>query len=103
MNDALWVKGTKRIIHERPVYRSLGPTQFILRDECVVAIVQMGGLVEEQTAVLNGAIGRVSDQFGVGVAGFDERRVVVQPFDGGGRIAVHSKWDTPVMLLFWVL
>lgn len=102
-NDAFLVKRVKRIIHELPVYRCLVSTQFILHDERVVAVVDVGGLVEEQTAVLNGAVGRVSDQFGVGVACFDERQVVVQPSDGGRRIAVHSEWETPVMLWLWVL
>lgn len=102
-NDALRVKGVKRIVHELPVACSLVSTQFILHDERVVAVVEVRGLVEEQTAVLNGAVSRVSDQFGVGVACFDERKFVVQPSDAGRRIAVHSEWETPVMLWLWVL
>ncbi len=102
-NDALRVKGVKRIVHELPIACSLVSTQFILHDERVVAVVEVRGFVEEQTAVLSGAVGCVSDQFGVGVACFDERQVVVQPSDAGGRIAVHSEWETPVMLWLWVL
>lgn len=102
-NDALWVKGVKRIVHELPVACSLVSTQFILHNERVVAVVEVRGFVEEQTAVLNGAVGHVSDQFSVGVDCFDERKVIVQPSDTGGRIAVHSEWETPVVLWLWVL
>lgn len=67
-----------------------------------MAIVEVRGLVEEQTAVFDRAVVRVWDDLGVHVATFRQLRPVVEPADGGFRIAVHGEGETPVVLGFGV-
>lgn len=51
-NDPLWIKWVEGVVHKHPSGGGLSPSQFVLHDQSVVAIVDVRGLVEEETAVL---------------------------------------------------
>lgn len=48
-----WVEG---VVHKLPNGCGLIPSQFVLRYQSVVAVVNVGGLVEEETTVFHGSV-----------------------------------------------
>lgn len=85
--------------HKHPAGCGLIPSQFVLHDQSVVAVVHVGGLVEEETSVFLWPVGRVGDELGESEGGTFEFVAFVAPADVRFRISIHSKWETPVMLL----
>lgn len=97
-NNALGVGGLEGVVHEIPCGVGLVAAQPVVDHQRVHAIVHVGGLVEEQAAVLDRAVVRVGDQLGVGVPALVQRLSVVQPADGGLWVPVHGKGEAPVVL-----
>lgn len=52
-NHPLGIDSAKRVIHKHPGGRGLIPSQFVLHNQSVKAVVDVGGLVEEETAVFH--------------------------------------------------
>lgn len=50
-NDPLWIKRIEGVHHKHPSGCGLLLSQSVLHNHSVVAIVDVGGLVEEETAV----------------------------------------------------
>lgn len=100
---AFGVEGVKRVIHELSAGRRLVSAQRVFHDERVVAVVEVSGFVEEEAAVLDGAVVRVWDELRVDEHVVHQRGVVVQPADPRRRVAVHAEGETPVMLLLRLL
>lgn len=59
----------------------------------------MSWLVEEEAAVLDGAVVRIWDELRVGELALHQWHVVVQPPDAWRWISVYREGETPVMLL----
>lgn len=90
------------VVHERPGGGGLVPPQFVLHDHRVEAVVEVGGLVERQAAVLDRAVVDVSQEVGVHVGGLLQLLAVVQPGDVGLWVPVHGERETPVVVLHGV-
>lgn len=78
----------------------VGCAQGVLGDECVVAIVVVGGLVEEQAALGDLALLVVLH---VGDLGLTQRLPVVQPVQRGRRVATHHKLNAVFQAQLWLL
>lgn len=89
--------------HELPDGRLLGPAQPVLHDQGVFSVVDVGGLVEEETAVFHRPVARVRDELRVGVLRLLEVDTVVEPGDVGLGVPIHGEGETPVVLLHGVL
>lgn len=98
-NYPLRIERVEGVLHKHPNGCGLVPSQFVLHNQSVVAIVDVCGLVEEETAVFHRSVAWVRDELGVRVGGLFELVAVVQPGDGWFRIAIYSKGETPVVLL----
>lgn len=97
-NYPLRIKRVEGIIHKHPGGSGLILSQSVPHNHRVVAVVDVGGLVEEETTMLHWSVGCVRDELGESVCGLLELLVFVQPGDDWIRIAVHCKGETPVML-----
>lgn len=102
-NYPLRIKQPEGVVHKRPVGRGLIPPQFVLNDQSVLAVVDVGGLVEEEAAVFHRSVVRVRDELGVCELRSFEFIAVVQPGDVWLRVTVHSEGEAPVVLLHCVL
>ena len=98
-NSAVGVGFREGVVHEEPGGVGLVAAQSITDHHGVHTVVQVGWLVEEQAAVLDGAVVRVGDQLGVGVLVLSEHVSVVPPFNCGCWVTVHGEGETPVVLL----
>lgn len=98
MNGPIRIERSEGVHHKHPSGGGLVPSQFVLHNEGVAAVVDMGGLVEGETAIIHGSVTGVTDEVGVCVFVLDELLVIVQPGDVRLRVAVHSEGETPVVL-----
>lgn len=98
-DDAFRVRRAERVVHELSERRGLISAQPVLYDECVVAVVEVSGFVEEKAAVIFGTVVRVRDVLRVGVNRLHQRRAVVQPLDARRWISIYCEGEAPVMLL----
>lgn len=65
----------------------------------VVAVVDVGGLVEAQAPVPHGLVGRGLQELGEDEAGLVEHGAIEEPAQGGRRLPVHREGDAPVVEL----
>lgn len=98
-NYSLRIERFEGVVHKHPAGRGLIPSQFVLHHQRVVAVVDVGGLIEEETAVLHRAVTCVGDELRVRVGVLLQFFAVVQPGDTWLRIAIHSEGEAPVVLL----
>ena len=89
----------ERVVHEGSHDPSGGPAQRVGRQQRVVAVVDMGGLVEAQAAVAHRLVGRQLQELGEDEAGLVERGAIEEPAQRGRRLPVHREGDAPVVLL----
>lgn len=52
-NDPLRIERFEGVVHKQPRGSGLIPSQFVLHNQRVVAVVDVGGLVEEETTVFH--------------------------------------------------
>lgn len=97
-NYPLRIKRVERVVHKHPSSCGLVPSQFVLHDQSIVAVVDVGGLVEEETAVFHWSVAWVRDELRVCVGALLEFFAIVLPGDGWFRVAIHSEGETPVVL-----
>lgn len=102
-NYPLRIEQPEGVVHKRPVGCGLIPSQFVLNDQGVLAVVDVGGLVEEEAAVFHRSVIRVRDELGVCEGRSLEFIAVVQPGDVWLRVAIHGEGEAPVVLLHCVL
>lgn len=95
-NEALWV--VEGVVHEHSAGGCRGAAQAVVDYEGVVAVVEVGGLVEGQAAVGLGAVALVSDHLGEDVHGLLQLGAIVEPADVGGGVPINREGEAPVML-----
>lgn len=90
----------KRVVHKGSHDGGRGLAVGVGRQQRVVAVVDVGGLVEAKAPVPHGLVRqRRLQELGEDEAGLVEYGAVEEPAQGGRRLPVHREGYTPVMLL----
>lgn len=89
----------KRVVHEGSHDRGGGLAGGVGSQQRVVAVVDMGGLVETQTAMPHSLVGRRLEKLSEDEAGLVEHRAIEEPAQRGRRLPVHGERDAPVVHL----
>lgn len=91
------------VVHEGGHDRGGGPARGVGGQQRIVAVVDVGGLVEAQAPVTHGLIGCRLQELGEDEAGLVEHGTVEEPAQRGRRLAIHREGDTPVVHLHRVV
>ena len=89
----------ERVVHESGHDPSGGLAQRVGCQQRVVAVVDMGGLVEAQAAVAHRLIGCQLQELGEDEGGLVEHGAIEEPAQRGRWLPVHREGDAPVVLL----